>query len=81
MKFSDDIIREKFEEVFIKRTESDFEKSDEYNSNVWEVEKYDISYDNTSKAYFNLYKVPARAVKIGEDIYSQDGTFVAYRSN
>lgn len=73
MKFSDNIIRENLDIVFVIRTEQEMMAREESNSNLW-----DIVQDGR---YRNLYSVPVRDVKIGEDIFSERGTFVAYRSN
>lgn len=75
MNFSDNAARTNLEIVFVKRTETEMEAREEYNSNLWEIEKYDI------KPKVNLYATPARDVKIGEDIFSKKGEFIAFRSN
>lgn len=79
MKFADKIIRDSLDLVFVKRSEKEFADRPEYNSNMWEVEKNDISRTNAGSPV-NLYSTPARDVKIGENIYNDDGTFLTYRS-
>lgn len=79
MKFADNIIREPLDKVFVKRTEKAFSVRPEYNSNLWEIEKHVITRTNTGYP-INLYTTPARDVKIGENIYNEDGTFLTYRS-
>jgi hypothetical protein len=75
MKFSDNIIREPLDEVFVKRSEIQMDTREESNSNLVDVQEYDV------EAGVNLYQVPVRDVKIGESIYDERGKFVAYRSN
>jgi hypothetical protein len=75
MKFSDNIIREPLDEVFVKRSEVQMDAREESNSNLVDVQEYDV------EAGVNLYQVPVRDVKIGESIYDERGKFVAYRSN
>lgn len=50
------------------------EAREEYNSNLWEVQRYDFL-----KKGNNLYKTVVRDVKIAESIYNKAGRFVAYR--
>jgi hypothetical protein len=75
MKFSDNIIREPLDEVFVKRSEVQMDAREESNSNLVDVQEYDV------EAGVNLYQVPVRDVKIGESIYDERGKFVAYRSS
>jgi hypothetical protein len=81
MKFSDNIIRNNLDIVFVKRSEKEMEDRLEYNSNLWDIHKEGISFDATTRAKVNIYSTPARDVKIGENIYNSNGDFVAYRSN
>jgi hypothetical protein len=74
MKFADHIIRNNLDLVFIKSSESEFELRDEYNSNLWDIKTMHINKNE------HLYEVPARAVKIGENIYHGNGQFLTYRS-
>jgi hypothetical protein len=48
------------------------EAREEYNSHLWDLVK---SYPKG----INLYKIPIRDLKIGENIYTKDGKFIAYR--
>lgn len=73
MKFSDTITRDSLEIVFVKRTEKEMAAREEYNSNLWDLE-YRIGKD------VFVYSVPARDIKIGENIYDKTGKFIAYRS-
>lgn len=67
IQFSDNLLISELEIVRIKKFKSNFHKRDETNSNLWEDEAN------------GFISTPARAVKIGESIYYQDGTFRAYR--
>jgi hypothetical protein len=79
VKFADKIIRESFDIVFVKRSEKEMEAREEFNSNLWNIEKINISSDKWSSV--NLYSTPVRDVKIGENIYDEEGNFITYRSN
>lgn len=81
MKFSDNIIRDQFDTVFVKRSESEMSSREEINSNMVDVEKYDIAFDKSTKTAVNLYSTPVRDLKIGENIYDENGNFLAYRSS
>lgn len=76
MEFSDNIIREDLDTVFVLRTEPEMQASKEYNSNIWDLER-----ENFLTRGQNIYSVPVRALKIGESIYTKHGKFVAYRTN
>lgn len=76
MKFSDNIIREPLEIVFVIRTEQEMMAREEANSNLWELEREDFL-----KKGNNIYAIPVRDLKIGESIYFKDGKFLAYRSS
>ena len=65
--FSDSLLVPELETVLIKKANSNFEKRDEANSNLWDDE------------FNGFISTPARAVKIGETIYYKDGSFRAYR--
>ncbi len=78
MKFSDNIIRENSDIVFVIRTDAEMEARDEYNSNLWGIEKC-IGKDKAGRKVW-LFSTPARDVKIGESIYDEQGKFEAYRS-
>lgn len=58
--------------VYVKRTADEMEAREEYNSHLWDLVK---SYPKG----INLYKIPIRDLKIGENIYTKDGKFIAYR--
>ena len=73
MNFSDKIIRSSLDVVFVKRSDEEMEVREEYHSNLWDIEK------KLGKGVY-LYSVPARDVKIGENIYNEKGEFVSYRS-
>ena len=74
MKFSDNIIRESLEVVYVIRTQKEMEAREEYNSNIWEKVK---DFPGNS----HLFSIPVRDVKIGESIYNNTGNkFIAYRS-
>lgn len=75
MKFSDNIKRTNLEEVFVIRTSEEMEAREEYNSNLWDLERR-----NFLKKGNNIYSIPARDVKIGESVYSKLGRYIAYRS-
>jgi len=75
MKFSDNIIRENLDMVFVKRSSAEMEARDEYNSNLWDVEKEGISFDKATQTKVNLFSTPARDVKIGENIYNKKRRF------
>ena len=76
MEFSDKIVRTSLEEVFVIRALKEMEVRDEYDSNLWELEL-----ENFLKKGNNIYKTAVRDIKIGENIYSKFGRFVAYRSS
>lgn len=80
MKFSDNIQRKSLDSVFVKRSESDMMSRDEFSSNFWDVEIYNISFDKESNSAVHLYSTPCRDVRISESIYDNKGSFVAYRS-
>jgi hypothetical protein len=80
MKFSDRIIRESLDDCFVKRTEKEMRSKDETDSLLWDVEKYNISYDNGNGSPVHLFIVQARDVKISENIYDETGDYIAYRS-
>lgn len=74
MKFSDNIERTNLEEVFVIRKSEEMEAREEYNSNLWDLERR-----NFLKKGNNIYSIPARDVKISESIYSKLGRYIAYR--
>jgi hypothetical protein len=76
MKFSDNIERTSLEEVFVIRTSEEMEAREEYNSNLWDLER-----ENFLKKGNNLYQTVVRDLKIGESIYSKSGKLIAYRVN
>ena len=79
MKFSDKIIRDKTDMVFIKATEKQANDRSLFNCNCNDVAKYGISF-TPGEGKVNLYSVTSQDVKIGENIYDADGDFIAYRS-
>ena len=81
MKFSDNITRSSITLCYVKRSESQMNEREEVNSNLWSVEISGISYDKATNSSVHLFKTPARDVKIGENIYSNSGNFIAYRVN
>jgi methylthioribose-1-phosphate isomerase len=81
MKFSDNIIRDEFDIVFVKRSEHEMSQREESNSNLVDVQTYNIAFDNRTKTPVDLFSIPARDVKIGENIYDDAGAFIAYRSS
>ena len=80
MKFSDNLIRNSLREVYVKDSAKRFATRDEFGSNLWDIEKENIAFDKHLHSKIHLYKVPARAVRIGESIYDKTGKFEAYRS-
>jgi len=81
MKFSDELDRTSLEEVLVKRTEKDMESREEASSDLWDIEEYNISkYEVNTKEWLNLYRVPARDVRVGETIRYDAFTFIAYRT-
>ena len=76
MKFSDNIERASLEEVFVVRTAKEMEAREEYNSNLWDLQR-----KNFIKKGNNIYKTVSRDIKIGESIYTKNGRLIAYRSN
>lgn len=54
MKFSDNIIRNALDIVFVKRSESEMKERDEYNSLLWDIEKESISFDKATHSKVNL---------------------------
>jgi hypothetical protein len=76
MKFSDNIIRNNLDTVFVIRTEQEMQEREEANSNLWELQR-----ENFLKKGNNIYSIPVRDLKIGESIYTKDGKFISYRSN
>jgi len=78
MKFSDNIERTYLEEVYVYRTEQEMESRDEYNSNLWNIQKANIE----GKKEFHLYKTVVRDLRIGESFYNKAGNVeVSYRVN
>lgn len=67
IKFSDGLLIEELEIVRIKKRGAEFKSRLESGSNLWEDQQD------------GFITTPARAVKIGEYIYNEDGTFLAYR--
>lgn len=88
MKFSDNILRTS---VYVKREEKlMLKKHGEEASNkppypnlygVDDIEKHGISKNSESGSLVHLWKIKAEDVLIGENIYTQQGEFLAYRSN
>jgi prolyl oligopeptidase PreP (S9A serine peptidase family) len=76
MKFSDNIVRNQLDTVFVIRTEKEMEEREEFNSNLWELQR-----ENFLKEGNNIYSIPVRDLKVGESIYTKDGRFISYRSN
>lgn len=76
MKFSDDIVRNDLDIVFVIRTEKEMQEREEANSNLWELER-----ENFLKKGNNIYSIPVRDLKVGENIYTKGGKFISYRSN
>lgn len=74
MRFSDNISRTSLEEVLVIRTSEEMEAREEYNSNLWELER-----EHFPKKGNNLYQTVVRDVKIGESIYDRNGRFLCYR--
>ena len=54
MKFSDNIERTNLEEVFVIRKSEEMEAREEYNSNLWDLERR-----NFLKKGNNIYSIPA----------------------
>ena len=81
LKFSDNIIRTPLEEVFVIRTFEEMLEQEEVNSHMWELERFNIFSENNTKSYKvkSLYKTLVRDLKIGENIYTDTGKFIAYR--
>lgn len=75
MKFSDNIERTSLEEVYVIRTEKEMEAREEFNSNLWELQRSGLQKGN------NIYKTVVRDVKVGENIYNKAGRTIAYRVN
>lgn len=73
MKFSDNIIRKNLDIVHVIRTTSEMEAREEYNSNLWDIERENFLNGK------NLYSTPARDVKVGESIYTENAKYIAYR--
>jgi len=82
-KFSDNIIRTSLEEVFVIRTSEEMLKREEASSHMWELARFNIFSENNTKSYKikSLYKTLVRDLKIGENIYTEKGKFIAYRVN
>jgi len=76
MKFSDKIERTSLEEVYVIRTSEEMKAREEYNSNLWDLER-----ENFLKKGNNIYKTVVRDVKISESIYNKKGRYLAYRVN
>jgi hypothetical protein len=76
MKFSDNQNRNSLHIVIVIRTAQEMEAREEYNSNLWDLER-----ENFLKKGQNLYSVPARDLKIGESFYTHTGKYIAYRAN
>ena len=74
MKFSDNIERTSLEEVFVIRTEKEMEAREEFNSNLWELQR-----SSGLQKGNNIYKTVVRDVKVGENIYNKAGRTIAYR--
>jgi len=75
MKFSDKIERTALEVVFVIRTAKEMEAREEYNSNLWNLER-----EFNSKKKENLYSIPVRDLKISESIVKANGKMIAYRT-
>ncbi len=73
MKFSDNIIRKNIDVVYVIRTTSEMEAREEFNSNLWDIERENILNGK------NLYSTLARDVKIGESIFTKNARYIAYR--
>ena len=83
LKFSDNIIRTSLEEVFVIRTFEEMLNREEASSHMWELKHFNIFSENNIKSYKikSLYKTLVRDLKIGENIYTGAGKFIAYRVN
>ena len=81
LKFSDNIIRTPLEEVFVIRTSEEMLKQEEASSHMWELVHFNIFSEKNIKSYKikSLYKTLVRDLKIGENIYTSTGKFIAYR--
>lgn len=80
MLFSDKITRDEYDDVFVKRSEYEFnQRESQSGTALWS-----IAVENIGKTEFkkpiHLYRVPASFVLIGEDIYDRTGKNIAYRS-
>lgn len=80
MKFADHVVRNDTEIVLVKRTHTEMQARPEYHSNAWDMVEGGVGFDKSSLEPVNLYSVPARDVKIGEDIYKRTVAFLTYRS-
>ena len=80
-KFSHNIIRTSLEEVFVIRTFEEMLNREEASSHMWELARFNIFSENATKSYKikSLYKISVRDLKIGENIYTDTGKFIAYR--
>lgn len=76
MKFADNIER-KNENVFIKRIEDDSLLDNLNNS----IKIYNISFDKKENKSVHFYSVNVKDLKIGENIYYQDQSYLTYRSS
>ena len=72
-KFSDNVVRNNLDTVYVAREEKDMESREEYNSNLWD-------YERDLPKGLKLYSTPVRDVRIGESIYDKNYKFIAYRS-
>ena len=61
--------------VYVIRTENDMLSREESNSNLWDVEIYDIEKGK------NLYRIPIRDLRIGESYFDKKGEYKGYRVN
>lgn len=76
MKFSDNIKRDNLDTVLVVRTHEEMSSREEANSNLVEF----IRVFN-SKRRENIYSIPVRDIKIGENIVTKCGKFITYRVN
>lgn len=72
MKFSDKLIRSKTEKVIILEENKIFRQREISQSNNWELRK------NIGTSGY--YEIPASETKIGESIFNEDYSFLAYRT-
>jgi hypothetical protein len=76
VRFSDGTMRDAFEIVYVIRTQEQMKARPEYNSNLWDTEKWGFMKEHRE---LNLYSTPVRDVKISEKIYDKNARYVAYR--